>query len=66
MSYKEKDIKHEAGSVFVLDCKYSYGVFVTGITHATSDSFYKRDADGLSIAIARANYLSKRKGEVKP
>lgn len=61
MSYKEKDIKFESGKYWVLDNKDSYAVMVTGITHSISDSFYKRDPDGLSIAIARCKYLNKRK-----
>jgi hypothetical protein len=63
MSYKEKDIKHEIGNYFVLDTKDSYGVFKNELTHSVSDSFYKRDKDGLEIAIYRANYLNKKQLE---
>ena len=62
MSYKESDIILEIGSYFVLKLKDSYGVFVNGITHSVSDSFYKLDADGLSIAVARCKYLAKFRG----
>jgi hypothetical protein len=58
MSYKVKDIKHENGDYWVLDNKESYVVFKTGITHSTSDSAYEHSEDGLSIAIARCNYLA--------
>ena len=57
----EKDIKHQNGKCWVLDEKDSYGVYIDGITHATSDSHYYHTADGLSIAIARCDYLAKRK-----
>ncbi len=65
MSYQEKDIAYEAqnGKAWVLcDTKHKrYTVFRIGITHSTSDSAYTLDADGLSIAIARANYLDRNK-----
>lgn len=57
---REKDIKHENKHCFVLDEKDSYGVYVSGITHATSDSHYAHTSDGLSIAIARCNYLARK------
>lgn len=60
MSYKEKDIKHESGSYFVLSEKDCYGVYKNGLTHSTSDSHYHKTDDGLSIAIARCEYLAKR------
>ena len=58
---KERDIKHENGQYWVLDTKDSYTVMIKGITHSTSESSYTRTDDGLSIAIARCNYLSKGK-----
>ena len=61
MSYKEIDIKHENGAYWVLDTGKVYAVMCTGFTHSVTDSAYTRDSDGLSIAIARANYLAKRK-----
>lgn len=57
---KEKDIKHESGIFWVLDTHNSYAVMRNVGTHSKSDSEYTHDADGLSIAIARCNYLSKR------
>lgn len=63
MSYREQDIMHENGNFWVLDQKGkqpAYVVFRAGITHSTSDSAYNRDANGLSLAIARCNYLAKR------
>ena len=56
----EKSIKHENGPYWVCDTGKAYAVMRTGITHSTSESAYARDADGLSIAIARCNYLAKR------
>ena len=63
MNTTEKDIKHENGDFWVLDTKDSYTVMINGVTHSTSDSSYERNEDGLSIAMARCNYLAKRKGE---
>ena len=63
MSYREEDIVHENGSAWVLKERDSYTVFMSGVTHSTSDSSYVRDADGLSIAKARADYLERRANE---
>lgn len=60
---REKDIKHEIGDFWVADEGDSYVVYKQGGTHSASDSAYPHDEDGLSIAIARANYLAKRKGQ---
>lgn len=62
MSYKSKDIILELEHCFVLKLKDSYGVFTNSLTHSVSDSFYKLNADGLSIALARAKYLNKVRG----
>lgn len=62
--YKERDIKHENGNYWVLDTGNSYAVMQAGITHSVSDSEYARDADGLSIAIYRCDYLARRKAAV--
>lgn len=59
MSYREKDIVHEKGRAWVLRQRDCYAVFIAGITHSVSDSFFPLDEDGLSIAIARANYLGR-------
>ena len=56
---RESDIKHETGAHWVLDDKKCYMVLRVGVTHSTSDSAYPRTPDGLSIAIARCNYLEK-------
>lgn len=60
MSYRESDIAYENGPAWVLrDTKGKcYTVFLAGVTHSTSDSAYPLDADGLSIAVARCNYLA--------
>lgn len=60
MSYKESQIKHEAGKYWVLDTGTSYQVMAIKGTHSETDSAYERSGDGLSIAIARCNYLAKR------
>jgi len=55
---KEKDIVYDLGSAWVGKQKDAYVVFITGITHSTSDSAYALTEDGLSIAVARAKYLA--------
>lgn len=63
MSYKESDIMHENGKYWVLkDRKHpaSYTVMITGATYSVSDSAYPLTEDGLSIAIARCNYLANK------
>ena len=62
MSYREGDIVHESGSAWVLrdHARNCYTVFLAGITHSTSDSAYELTEDGLSIAVARADYLARR------
>jgi hypothetical protein len=62
MTYKVKDIAHETGTTWVLkNTKQGcYTVFIIGTSVSTSDSAYPLTDDGLSIAIARANYLAKR------
>ena len=59
---RESDIIHEVGSYWVgrdRRCA-AYVVYKIGPTHSVSDSAYCLNPDGLSIAIARANYLAKR------
>ena len=60
---KESDIMHETpcGKYWVgrNASKKAYVVYRVGVTHSTSDSGYHMTADGLSIAIARADYLAK-------
>jgi hypothetical protein len=59
---KESDIKHENGGYWVGKNKVgklaTYSVFRNMGTHSVSDSHYVCDTDGLSIAIARCNYLA--------
>ncbi len=56
---RESDIMHENGLIWVGKEKDSYTVFVAGITCSIGDSSYSLDSDGLSIAIARCDYLAK-------
>ena len=60
---RESDIKHEAGKYWVLSTRDAYIVLQTGLTHSTSDSAYPHTPDGLSIAIARCNYLAKKESK---
>ena len=61
---RESDIKHENGAHWVLDDKKAYIVLRASLTHSTSDSAYPRTPDGLSIAIARCDYLAKTRKPV--
>lgn len=56
----EADIMHENGDFWVAREHRCYVVYAAGITHSISDSAYAKTPDGLSIAIARCNYLAKR------
>ena len=60
---RESDIVHESvcGRFWVGRDRHNsaYVVFETGATYSESDSAYEMDSDGLSIAIARCDYLSK-------
>lgn len=61
---KEIDIVYEGpnGKAWVYrDNKVKqYKVFRTGATHSTMDSAYSLDSNGLSIAIARAEYIDNK------
>lgn len=57
---RESDIVYENKTCWVRRDRNAYTVLRTGFTHSTSDSAYKKNADGLSIAVARCNYLAKR------
>jgi hypothetical protein len=56
----ESDIMHENGPYWVGAARGAYVVYKSGATHSTSDSAYAKTADGLTIAIARADYLARR------
>lgn len=57
---REEDIMHEAGDYWVGRERNAYTVFKNVGTHSVSDSAYHKTEDGLSIAIARCDYLAKR------
>ena len=63
MRIKESDIIFETdnGVCWVLKEKDCYTVMMNKVTHSISESSYPLSADGLSIAITRANYIDKRK-----
>jgi len=58
---RESDIVYENAACWVRRDRSAYTVFKIGLTHSESDSAYKKNADGLSIAVARCKYLEKRK-----
>ena len=60
MGIKEHQIVHENGDYWVLQEKDAYYVMKNTATHSISDSAYHPDSCGLSIAIARCDYLAKR------
>ncbi|CAB4126527.1 hypothetical protein UFOVP75_1 [uncultured Caudovirales phage] len=59
---KESQIVHQNGEFWVANNNVGkdkqYTVYRDGVTHATADSAYAHNADGLSIAIVRCNYLA--------
>ena len=55
----EDDIMHEAGWFWVGREPDRYTVYRAGITHSVSDSSYRKNAAGLSLAVARCDYLSR-------
>ena len=59
---RESDIMHESGAFWVgrdTDAP-AYVVYRIGVTHSRADSGYPMNAAGLSLAIARCDYLAKR------
>lgn len=60
---RESDIMHEAGAYWVCRDRTSYTVYRVTLTHSVADSAYEKTPDGLSIAIARCNYLAKRRDQ---
>lgn len=60
---REKDIVHENGRYWVLKDRLAYTVYRAEVTHSVADSSYAPNAEGLSIAIARCDYLAKREAE---
>jgi hypothetical protein len=60
---KESDIAHENGRYWVLKVPGKaprYEVLKSGLTHSTTDSAYHFTPDGLSIAVARCDYLARK------
>lgn len=59
---REQDIVHECGDFWVhRDQTHDrYTVYRAGSTHSESDSSYPFTPDGMSLAVARANYLDRR------
>lgn len=57
----EDRIIHETACAhaYVYDTGRAYEVRIHAGTHSTVDSAYRRDPDGRSIAIARADYLAR-------
>lgn len=60
MTANERTIAHEAGEFWVFRDPKSFTVYKTGFMYSTADSSYEKTADGLSIAMARCDYLASR------
>lgn len=58
---KESDILHESGSFFVIKDTDCYSVYRNVGCYSQFDSAYHKTQGGLSIAIARCNYLNNPK-----
>lgn len=69
---RESDIMHDRGTHWVGrtgkvgHLNASYTVYRAGATHSTPDSSYRQDTDGLSLAIARCDYLANRSRQPLP
>lgn len=63
MSFKESDIVYEEGLFWVLlDHKHKcYTVYRQGVCASEADSSYEYNDSGLSIALARAKYLARKR-----
>ena len=61
---KDANIVHDTGKYWVYrDRKnHAYTVYIATLTHSIPESSYRLDNDGLSVAIARADYLARAKG----
>jgi hypothetical protein len=59
MDVEAKLIAYDAGDFWVYPGANGYECRCNTLTHSVTDSIYPLDADGLSLAIARCNYLSK-------
>jgi len=57
---KESDILHENGRFWVCKIRGAYHVMRPHQCASITDSAYRLDADGLSIAKARCDYLARR------
>jgi len=57
---RESAIVFETPVCWVRQDSKAYTVFRTGTVASASDSAYKKNADGLSLAKARCTYLTKR------
>lgn len=56
---RERHILHEVGDFWVADQGWAFTVFHNVGSWAVSDGSFGHDADGLSLAIARADYRAR-------
>lgn len=59
---KESNIIYEAGRAWVGKQKHGYIVYVKNTMHSVSDSTYLLTADGLGLAICRADWFNRVPG----
>ena len=64
MNIRESDIVYENGDNWVYKAKDCYHVMKGGFTHSVGDSAFTLSEDGLSIAKARCDYISRRVARV--
>lgn len=62
---KESDIVHQNGKMWVLNTPYGYEVRMDKGMFSAVDSAYSHDAEGLSLAKARADYLASKTGLIQ-
>jgi hypothetical protein len=62
----EQDIKHQVGNFHVLRERRAYTVCEHKGTHSVTVQSFARDEDGLSLAIAYADYKARRRVDAKP
>lgn len=63
---RESDIVHQSGAFWVLRDRAAYVVMRDLATHAVSDCGFPKTDDGLSLAVARCDYLAGRAVRAAP
>jgi len=64
MRIKEEDIMYENTHAWILKTPQGYEVCLHGLCYSVIDSMYSSDQDGLSIAMARCDYIAKTYADI--